>query len=91
MRDMSKYKMGFNPQTKEEIPEEDQETILEKLINVANDHYVSNTDQLMCGITTVQEAMGFLTKDRTLIRAAMRMSHYGQDSGFNLEGLFTLF
>lgn len=91
MKDMSKYKLGFNQQTQQVTSEDDQDILIEKLINVANDHFVSNTDKPMCGIATVQEEMSFLTKDRSLIRAAMRQSHYGQDSSFNLDGLFALF
>jgi len=91
MRDMSRYKLGFNPQTQEAPPEEDKDALIDKLMNVANDHYVSNIDKPMCGISGVHEALSFLTDDQKLIRLAMRKSHYGQDSTFNLEGLFSLF
>jgi hypothetical protein len=91
MRDLEKYRLGNTPRKIEETPKEDQDDIIQRLVNIADDHFVDNADQVLFGITTLTEKLLEYTSENSFIRAAMLRSLYGQDNLLNLNGLFTLF
>lgn len=91
MRDVEKYRLGNEKKKPEDFSSQDHEVLLEKLINVCNDHYVSNTDKPLCGLSHVNAVLEDFTKERSLIRQALLKSYYAGDESMNLEGLFTLF
>lgn len=91
MRDLEKYRLGNSPRKIEETPKEEKDDIIQRLVNIADDHFVDNADKPLFGIATLTEKLSEFTSEKSLIRAAMLQSLYGQDNLLNLNGLFTLF